>query len=61
MLAPIPGQMALLAQDNQQGPNAVVGGNGNCFKWQAPFGVNAKWIMTATKGSGMAAAQMFVR
>ena len=61
VLAPIPGTPPTIAQDNMQGPTAVVGSDNNCFRWQAPFGANAKWIMTSTKGSGLAAGQLYVK
>lgn len=60
-LTPLPGDPPPVAQDNTQGNNAVLGGSGACFKWQAPVGVNAKWVMTATKGSGVAAGQLYVK
>ena len=59
VVAPLPGQPPALAQDNMTGATAVVGANGNCFRWQAPVGVNAKYIMTAKAGSGVAAAQLY--
>lgn len=59
VLTPIPGQSPVLAQDNMTGTTAVVGGSGQCFRWQAPFGANAKFIMTATAGAGLAAAQLY--
>lgn len=61
IIAPLPGQTPALAQDNQTGSTAVLGGSGNCFRWSFPMGANAKWIMTATKGSGVAAGQMYVK
>ena len=62
LLTPLPGQSPVLAQDNAAGgSNAIVGGGGSCFKWQLPAGANGKWIMTASKGSGVAAAQLYVK
>ncbi len=61
VLTPMTGQPPVIAQDNMQGATAVVGADKNCFRWQAPFGANAKWIMTATKGSGPAAGQLYVK
>jgi len=60
-LTPIPGMSPELARDNGTGANASLGGGGNCFKLPVPFGVNAKWIMTAKSGSGLAAGQMYVK
>jgi len=49
----------VLAQDNQQGPQAVVGSAGNCFKNPLPVGGPAKVVMTATGGTGIAVAQIY--
>jgi hypothetical protein len=50
---------ATLAQDQGTGPQAVLGGNGQCFKNPLPVGGPAKVVMTATGGSGLAMAQIF--
>jgi hypothetical protein len=50
-----------LAQDQGSGPNATLGGKGNCFKNPLPIGGPAKVIVKATKGSGMAVAQIYVK
>jgi hypothetical protein len=55
------GQPTAVAQDQMTGANAVVGASGNCFRWQLPVGANGKFIMTATRGGGVAAAQMYVK
>lgn len=52
---------AVLAQDNATGPIAVVGGKGNCFKNPAPIPVTGKVIVKATKGAGIAGAQIYVK
>ena len=59
VLTPIPGQSPVLAQDSMTGATAVVGANGACFRWQFPVGANAKFVITATAGSGVAAAQLY--
>jgi len=51
----------VLAQSNSSGPNATLGGKGNCFKNPLPVGGPAKVIVKATKGSGMAVAQVYVK
>ena len=61
LTTPIPGASPVLAQDNMQGSNAVVGGNGACVRWQGFVGANAKFVMTATAGGGVAAAQLYVK
>ncbi|EYF00889.1 putative lipoprotein [Chondromyces apiculatus DSM 436] len=58
-LTPVPGMSPTLAQDNSTGSNASVAGRGSCYKWPLPVGVNAKIVMTAAAGSGMAAAQLY--
>jgi len=58
-LTPLPGQPPVIAQSNTSGNQAVLGPSGNCFRWQAPLGVNAKWILTASHGSGIAAGQLY--
>jgi hypothetical protein len=52
-----PGQT--IAQDNQQGAQAVLGGRGNCFKNPLPIGGPAKLVMKATAGTGVAVAQLY--
>jgi hypothetical protein len=50
----------VLAQSQSQGPVATVGGRAaGCFKNPLPFGGPAKIVMKATRGAGMAAAQVY--
>lgn len=56
-----PAPAVALAQDQGTGPQAVLGGGGNCFKYLAPIGAPGKVIMTATGGSGLAMAQIYAR
>ena len=58
-LTPVPGMSPVLAQDNTTGANAAVASRGNCYRWPLPVGVNAKIIMTAASGSGLAAGQLY--
>jgi hypothetical protein len=51
----------VVAQDNTQGGKAVLGGKGQCYKYLAPVGVNAKAVLIATAGSGLAAARIYVK
>jgi hypothetical protein len=51
----------VLAQDNATGAVAVVGGRGNCFKNPSPIPVTGKVIVKATKGAGIAGAQIYVK
>jgi hypothetical protein len=49
----------VIAQDNQTGPNATLGGGGNCFRNPSPVGIPAKVVLTARSGGGMAVAQIY--
>ncbi|HEY4116542.1 MAG TPA: hypothetical protein VGM56_01750 [Byssovorax sp.] len=60
-VTPIPAQSPVLANDNTSGPNASLGGRGNCYRWQAPIGINAKFVVRATRGMGIIAAQMYAK
>jgi len=60
-LTPIPGASPVLAQDAGSGNTASLGGKGNCFKWSLLVGVNAKIVMKATRGAGVAAGQIYVK
>jgi len=61
LLTPVPGLSSVLAQDTGSGAKAELGAKNNCFKWSAPLGVNAKYVMKATRGSGVAAGQLYVK
>lgn len=54
---PLPPYVA--AQDQGTGPQAVLGGGGQCFKNPLPVGGPAKVVMKATGGSGIAMAQVY--
>ncbi|RLB60028.1 MAG: hypothetical protein DRI90_14675 [Deltaproteobacteria bacterium] len=61
-LQPIPGvPNPVLAEDKTTGSQAVLGGGGQCFKWSAPIGINAKVIYTAQSGGGIAAGRVYVK
>jgi len=49
------------AEDQTTGPNAVLGGGQNCFKWAAPVPMPAKLILRVSNGQGIAAAQLYER
>lgn len=58
--APLPPQV--LAQDNSQGGTAVLGGKASgCFKNALPLGGPGKIIVKATRGAGLAIAQIYVK
>ena len=48
-----------IAQDNQTGPNATLGGGGSCWRSQPLTAVPGKVIIRATGGAGIAGAQIF--
>ncbi|MDI3288424.1 hypothetical protein [Polyangium sp. 15x6] len=56
--APLPPQV--LAQSSGQGATAILGGKANgCFKNPLPIGGPGKVIVKATRGAGLAAAQIY--
>ena len=50
---------AVVSQSNSQGPQAVLGGKGACWRNMSPIPLPAKVILKATRGAGMAAAQIY--
>lgn len=58
-VTPIPGMAPVLAQDQETGPQAVVGKNPNCYKWALPLAGTVNVVMTAKAGTGLAAAQVY--
>lgn len=56
---PIPGMVPVLAQDSDQGAQAVLGRKPNCYKWPFPMGAPVKVVLTVAGGSGIAAAQVY--
>ena len=56
-----PAPAIALAQDQGAGPQAVLGGGGQCFRYLAPIGAPGKIVMTATGGSGLAMAQVYAK
>jgi hypothetical protein len=57
--APLPA--VVLAQSNTTGAQASLGGKGQCFRNPLPIGGPGKVVIKATRGAGMAAAQVFVK
>jgi hypothetical protein len=41
------------------GTSAALGGRGNCFRWDLPVGINAKFVVRAARGQGVAAGQLY--
>ena len=60
-VTPIPGLAPSIGKDSQKGTQASIGGKGNCLKPLSPIAANAKYIVRATKGAGVAAAQLYVK
>lgn len=59
-IAPFPA--TTFAQDNQTGPTATLGSKAaGCWKYPAPIGAPAKIVLRVTKGSGMAAAKVYIK
>ncbi len=58
-VTPIPQASGVLAQDQGTGSSASLGGRGNCYKWSFPFGINAKYVVKATRGQGVIASQLY--
>ena len=57
----LPGLTPILARDSGSGSQSSLGGKGNCYRVPVPVSVPAKYIVRATKGSGLAAAAVFVK
>ncbi len=60
-VTPIPGLAPSIGKDSQTGAQASIGGKGNCLKPLSPIPANAKFIVRAAKGAGVAAAQLYVK
>jgi hypothetical protein len=66
LITPIPGMNAQFGEAKGKpgvaGSQAVLGAKANCLKLAlSPIPVQAKFTITATKGAGLAAAQLFVK
>jgi len=57
-VTPIPQASGVLASTSG-GTNASLGGRGNCFRWELPVGINAKYVIRAARGQGLAAGQLY--
>jgi len=59
-IAPFP--PTTFAQDNQTGPTATLGSKASgCWKYPAPISAPAKIVLKVTRGSGMAAAKVYMK
>jgi hypothetical protein len=62
VLVPSPLPPQVLSQDNSQGGTAVLGGKSTgCFKNALPIGGPGKVIVKATRGAGLAIAQIYIK
>jgi hypothetical protein len=50
---------AVLAASSTQGPNASIGAGKNCYKNPFPLAASVILTVKATKGSGVAGAQVY--
>ena len=61
-VTPVPGLSSpILAQDQSTGLQAVLGQNPNCYKWAWPVAGPVNVVLTVAGGSGLAAAQVYVK
>jgi hypothetical protein len=53
----------VLARDTTSGTQASMGGKGNCYKlpFPAPFSTPGKYVVKVSRGSGIAAAALYVK
>ncbi len=57
-VTPVPQASGVIAE-TKGGTNAALGGRGNCFHWDLPVGINAKYVVRASRGQGLAAGQLY--
>jgi len=48
-----------VAQSSTSGPNATIGGGGNCVKYTLPIGGPFKIVAKASKGTGVLVARVY--
>ncbi len=59
-VTPLPQASGVLAQTSGT-TSASLRGRGNCFRWDLPVGINAKYVIRAARGMGVAAGQLYSR
>jgi hypothetical protein len=57
-VTPIPQASGVLAQTSGTS-QASLRGRGNCYRWELPVGINAKYVIRAARGQGVAAGQLY--
>lgn len=58
---PVPGFAPSIGTSGAAAPQAAIGGKGNCLRPLSPLPTQAKFVLRARKGSGLAAAQLYVK
>jgi hypothetical protein len=58
-VTPIPGLAPSIGKSTQKGSQASIGGKANCLRPLSPMAAQAKYIVRATAGSGLIAAQLY--
>ncbi len=56
---PIPGLSPSIGKSTQTGAMVSMGGKNNCLRPMSPIAAPARFIVRATKGAGLAAAQLY--
>lgn len=55
----VPGANLVLAQDQTQGPQAILGQGANCFKWALSVEGRVRVVTTVAVGAGLLGAQVY--
>lgn len=55
----VPGANLVLAQDQNQGPQAVLGQGANCYKWALSAEGSVRVVTTVAAGAGVVATQVY--
>lgn len=58
-VTPVPGLAPTISKSSTKGAQATIGAGNNCLKPISPFPAQAKFIVKATAGAGIAAAQLY--
>ncbi len=58
-VTPLPGLTPSIGKSSQRGSQASIGGKTNCLRPISPFPAQAKFIVRAGKGAGLAAVQLY--
>jgi hypothetical protein len=58
-VTPIPGLAPSIGKSSQKGSQASIGGKNNCLRPLSPMAAQAKFIVRATAGAGVIAAQLY--